>query len=154
MNLRVGPAVAIATVTATLALVAVGCSSTENEQALCQRLGGDAVESLLGDTELETFSVEQLNECVWTSLSAADESITLHLESVPDGQLFVDHAIEATPSDRVEPLDIGDGSVLFTDEAVLGRDDDQIVLLTATIDTDQLVTVLKQALSELNRSQA
>ncbi len=135
-------------------LVAAGCSSGAPDELsteeLCNRFGAAAVEAILGETKLETFTVDQLDECVWTSASSLEDSITLRIEDVPDGQLFVDHAIEATPPERVKPLDLGDGAVLFTDEAVLGRRGDRVVLITGTLDTQRLVPVLEQAVGQLN----
>ena len=86
-------------------------------------------------------------------MSSPGESITLRLESVPDGQLLVEHAIESTPSERFEPLDVGDDSVLFVEEAVLGRVGDRIALVTATVDAVRLVSILEHALRELREAE-
>ena len=97
----------------TLALLGSACGFESSSASFCEGLVDDEVRSLLGDTELETFSVEPLQECVWTSSSAPDQSLTVRIEDVPDGSLFVEHAIETTNASRVQLLDVGEQSVLF-----------------------------------------
>ena len=133
----------------TLALLGSACGSESSSAFVCEGLVDDEVRSILGDTELETFSVEPLQECVWTSSSAPDQSLTVRIEDVPDGSLFVEHAIESTNSSRVQLLDVGEQSVLFVDEAVLGRTGDRVALITATVDVELLVPLLEQTLESL-----
>ncbi len=133
----------------TLALLGSACGFESSSASFCEGLVDDEVRSLLGDTELETFSVEPLQECVWTSSSAPDQSLTVRIEDVPDGSLFVEHAIEATNASRVQLLDVGEQSVLFVDEAVLGRTGDRVALITATVDVELLVPLLEQTLESL-----
>lgn len=138
------------------ALLVAGCgsggstSSASSLLSMCQQIGQDEVAAIIGDTDLETFSIDRLDECVWTSTSHAGRSITLRIEDAPSGPLFIEHAIEATDPERVQPLDIGADAVLFVDEAVLGRIGDQVVLVTGELATEQLVPTLEAALSLLS----
>ena len=78
--------------------------------------------------------------------------MVIRVETVPDAQIFVEHAIEATadPS-RVQDLDLGEGAVMFEDEAVLGRTGDQVTLITGTVPTEELVDVLATTLDALGQ---
>ena len=131
----------------TAALVSSGCALLPS--ASCAFASAEEIESLLGETELEVFSVETLDECVFISVDAPDQRIEVRVETVQDTQIFLEHAVEATSPDRVQPLDIGEGGVLFEEEAVLGRSGNEVVLITGTTPTDALIPVLETALDLL-----
>ena len=136
-------------------LIAAACSTQDVAQLRCQLPDDSPITDLLGEAELETFSVDRLDECVWTSQSTPADTITVRIEDAPDGALFIEHAIEATSSDRVVPLDISNealsgDAVLFEDEAVLGRSGNQIALITSSMDTNLLVPVLEASLARLD----
>lgn len=134
-----------------VAVIATSCGAQDATAEFCEGAGGDVVASTLGQVELQTFSIERLDECVWTSVDDPDESVTVRIEDVPDGALFVEHAIEATPDDdRVQRLDFGEDSVMFVDEAVLGRVGDRIALVTGTVSTEELLPLLEQTLTVMD----
>ena len=133
---------------AALGLLA-SCSGDIEAASLCEAVEDAAVDRVLGDSQLETFSVDPLDECVWTSNESPEQSVTLRIERVPDAALFVEHAIEATDPDRVERLGLGEESVMFFGEALLGRHGDRVALVTSTLDVDLLVPVLAEALVQL-----
>ena len=124
-----------------VSLVVTGCGVLSS--ATCDFAADDQIESILGETELETFNVERLDECTFTSVDDPSQQVVVRVETVPDAQIFVEHAIEATadPS-RVQDLGLGEGAVMFEDEAVLGRTGDQVALITGTVPTEELVDVL------------
>ena len=124
-----------------VSLVVTGCGVLSS--ATCDFAADDQIESILGETELETFNVERLDECTFTSVDDPSQQVVVRVETVPDAQIFVEHAIEATvdPS-RVQDLDLGEGAVMFEGEAVLGRTGDQVALITGTVPTEELVDVL------------
>ena len=109
---RAGSGTVIALVSV-IAASAVGCGSSSPELSCGSEPINSAVVSVVGESTLETFQVERLDECIWTSLSDPGNTITVRIEEVPDAELFVEHAIEATDSARVEMLDFADGAVLF-----------------------------------------
>lgn len=127
------------------ACVLSGCALLPS--ASCAFAADEEVEAILGEAELETFAVESLDECVFTSVDAPDQSIEVRVETVQDTQIFVEHAVEATSPDRVQFLDIGEGSVLFEGEGVLGRTGNQVILITGTPPADALVPLLQTSLS-------
>ena len=133
-----------------VALVLSGCGVFS--PATCDFTANDQIESILGEVELETFNVERLDECTFTSVDDPGQEVVIRVETVPDAQIFVEHAIEATvdPS-RVQDLDLGEGAVMFEDEAVLGRTGDQVALITGTVPTEELVDVLAATLDALGQ---
>jgi len=131
-----------------IAIIAASCSS--DSSTACAFAASDVVESILGDTTVETLSVERLDECIFTAVDAPDQEIAVRIETVPDAQIFLEHAIEGTDPGRVQTLDLGEGSVLFEDEAVLGRMGDRVALITGTVPTDELVEVLSTTLDLLD----
>lgn len=133
-----------------LSLLAAACSAAS---ASCDFVSTQAITSVLGENSVETFSFERLDECVFSSEADPDQRIEVRVETVPDAQIFIEHAIEATDPSRVETLDnLGEGAVLFQDEAVLGRIDNLAVLVTGTVATEELVPVLDEALVSLEAS--
>ena len=140
----------VAGLLALVSLLAAACSASTSA---CDFVSTHAIESILGEIAVETFSFEQLDECVFSSEADPSRRIELRIESVPDAQIFVEHAIEATDPNRVQTLDdLGDGAVLFEDEAVLGRIDNLAVLITGTVDTQDLIPVLTETLDGLEAS--
>lgn len=136
-----------------LATVFTGCGlgSASESASECGFVSDADIDELLGEATMEYFMVATLEECVFTSNADPTLRIDVRVEVVPDAELFVEHAIEATDPDRVQPLQLGDGAVLFEDEAVLGRTSDQVVLVTGTIPTDELVAVLSTTLERLDQ---
>jgi len=134
-----------------IAVLSAACST--DSSATCAFASANAIEAILGDTDVEILSMERLDECIFTTVDAPGEQIAVRIETVPDAQVFVEHAIEATDPGRVRTLDLGEGSVLFEDEAVLGRMGDRVALITGTVETEQLVDVLSTTLDlmELER---
>ena len=133
-----------------VSIIAMGCSTQDPATLRCEPADDSAISDLLGEVDLETFSIDRLDECVWTSQDTPAETITIRIEDAPDGALFIEHAIEATSLDRVMPLDLPGDAVLFEDEAVLGRSGNQIALVTSSIDTSLLVPVLIASLERLD----
>lgn len=144
--MRFRPPAALLAVT----LVLSGCGVFSS--ATCDFAAAGQIESILGEVELETFNVERLDECTFTSVDNPGQQVVIRVETVPDAQIFVEHAIEATadPS-RVQDLDFGEGAVMFEDEAVLGRTGDQVALITGTVPTEELVDVLAATLDALGQ---
>ncbi len=134
-------------VAAIIALTLSACATQDSTALLCETAIEPAINAILGDSELEIFSVERLEECEWTSEESPEESILVQLEDVPDGELFIQHAIEATDPALVQPLE--EGSVMFTNEAVIGSHGNRVALVSATVDTELLVPVLEAALDGL-----
>lgn len=141
-----------------LAATLAGCSNTESASNLnvgsidaCEAVPTSTISELIGDNPTaESFVVERLAECVWTNNA---DDVTVRIERVPDSVLFVEHAIEATDPARVRPIDVGGGAVLFEDEAVLGRIDDQVALVTGSVETEALTPVLDAVLVYLEQEQ-
>ncbi len=132
-----------------VALVSSGCGVLSS--ATCDFAAADQIEAILGETDLETFSVESLDECVFTSTDDPTQQIEIRVETVPDPQIFIEHAVEGTLPGRVQTLDLGEGAFLFEDEAVLGRSGNQVALITSNIPTEQLIDVLSTTLDLLGQ---
>lgn len=140
-----------------VALVGSGCALVST--ASCDFANTDQIEALLGENDLETLSVEGLDECVFTSVDDPAQQIEIRIETVPDPQIFFEHAVEATDPSRVQTFDLDaddsgfSNAILFEDEAVLGRNENQIALITSTIPTEQLVDVLSTTLDLLTQTE-
>ena len=132
-----------------LAVMVSGCGVLSS--ASCDFASTELIEGVMEtEVEVETFAVERLDECVFTSVDDPTQTVEIRVETVPDPQIFIEHAIEGTadPS-RVQDLGLGEGAVLFEDEAVLGRTGDQVALITGTVPTEELVDVLSTTLDLL-----
>ncbi len=130
---------------AALALL-VGCSDDGGLSA-CDAVAPEVIENLVGPAVAMPFEVSPMSECTWTG---ARGEIAVRIETVPDAELFVAHSIEATPAERVVPLDeVIQGAVAFEDEALLAAVDNRIVLVEGSSPTSELVPVLDAAVSHL-----
>lgn len=135
------------------ALLMGACGIGEQAQERCLFIDETALSPLLGDVVVERLEVGDLEICEWRSDSSGDV-VMVQLETVPDPSLFIQHSVEATDPGRVRWLDQAAGSVLFEDEAVLGRHGNQVVLITGTVATDELVPVLEATLAGLADDEA
>lgn len=88
---------------------------------------------------------DQLDECQWRAAGVPGAEVVLRVETVPEPAVFVEHSIEATAPDRVRTLDLADEAVLFEDEALLARLDNQVFLVTGSTDMNTLIPTLEAA---------
>lgn len=140
-----------------LAVVTAACGSDDPAISApldaCEAVPTQMIDELIGEADAQAFAVERLAECRWLT-EDGDEEIALRFEAVPDAEIFVDHAIEATDPARVETLSVGDAAVLFEDEAVLARYGDSVALVTGSVETENLIDVLQASIAYLEARDA
>lgn len=115
--------------------------------SVCDLVGTELIESIVGPATPEPFDLPPLFECSWTGEA---EVVSVRVEVVPDGRLFVDHAVEATDPGRVTLLEGDlDGGVLFADEAVVVATGNVVVLVDGSVPTSQLIPLAAAAKAAL-----
>ena len=62
-----------------VSLVVTGCGVLSS--ATCDFAADDQIESILGETELETFNVERLDECTFTSVNDPSQQVVVRVET-------------------------------------------------------------------------
>ena len=141
--------------TAALLFVAVilnGCGFVSS--ATCDFAAADQIEALLGEADLETSSLENLEECVFTSVDDPTQQIEIRIETVPDPQIFFEHAIEERVLSQGQTLDLGEGAFLFEDGVIIGRLGDRVAVITSTVPTEELVDVMATTLDLMAQPEA
>lgn len=119
---------------------------------ICDAVPESDITALIGEAESVAFALDPLAECRWVSIDDPTQEVVVRIETVPDAELFFEHSIEGTDPDRVQRVDLAEGAAILDDEAALARVDDQIVLITGTVDTEQLVPLLEASVEFISAS--